>query len=61
MDVGSSLLDALQPWIPTMNITTKFELTTIERAWLDVARLGHMRGMSCILCEKYFLIVLMKH
>lgn len=50
-----------EPWITTMNIIMKFELIVIERALLDATGLGHMRGMSCIPCEKYFLTTLMKH
>lgn len=49
-----------KPWIPTMNVVVEFKLIILEREKLDATRLGHMRGISLIPCDKYFLNALME-
>lgn len=44
-----------------MDVAIDFMLTTKERAHLDSSILSNMRGVTHILCDKYFLISLMEY
>lgn len=49
------------PSSPIMDVATELMLTTKERRCLDVSELGHMRVVTYIPCDKYFLITLIEH